>query len=157
MLFQATEFGGKFDNQWLRNITGYRARLNCSSSWFQRSDSPPPIPQFYRWRQWGTVKLSHLKLYRQGKALLLILKTDLIIYLREYILRIAPSFSMGWQLHKLSLWHVGLRKSLINPSLHGWQCDFATGSSAPLHGSVSKPDPPPKLALPTPTACSLRQ
>lgn len=38
------------------------------------------------------MKLSLLKLYRQGKVPLFILKTDLIIHLQEHILRIAPSF-----------------------------------------------------------------
>ena len=67
---------------------------------------------------------------------------------------------MRWQVYKLSLWHAGLRKRLIKPSLLGWQCNFAIRASAyaqlpiqtrfsskALEGSDEEPLTPPPSTL----------
>lgn len=50
---------------------------------------------------------------------------------------------MRWQVHKLFLWHLGLSKSFINPSMREWQCDFCLQVLCPTGWLPSKPDPLP--------------
>ena len=64
---------------------------------------------------------------------------------------------MGWHVHKLYPWHQGLRKSLINSSLSEWQCDFASGSSAPPRWLPIQTRSSSQLTLLSHTTCSLRQ
>ena len=102
------------------------------------------------------MKLSHLKLYRQGKAPLFILKTDLIIYLQKYILRIAPSLQHEMTGTRTLPMACGTQEEL-NKSIFAWMAVWLSQQGVAPRGSLSKPDPLPKLTFPTPTACSLRQ
>lgn len=147
MLFQATEFGGKFDNCWLRNIAGHRPRLNYTKFLNSKRWFPPNTPVLQKETlRWGEIE--PFKAIQPGKTTVIHFK-DLLNNLSSRIYSKNSTFFSAWDDRYTSLRNVEFRKSLINPSLHGWECDVATRSSAPLDGFLSKPESPPRLTFPT--------